>query len=177
MEDIPVPRSTRDVDMALANFAFCGGNVSQQRLKDPIDYPIGTPGYGSYLQSLATSLGQCLEFCEASPSRKSLESRIVFCAQDSPRYLQCNGHGQCRGLGCTSIGRGESSHAFARWGSIFSERVLLGDVVHGKSSKHTVFFSGFWLKHHQNLGAQLFLDQFCEDQAYNSVERIHCVLL
>ena len=34
----------------------------------------------------------------------------------------------------------------------------------------------FLLKRHQNLGVQLFLDQFCEDQAYNSLEGIHCVL-
>ena len=29
----------------------------QQRLKDLIGYPIGSPGDGSYLRSLATSLG------------------------------------------------------------------------------------------------------------------------
>ena len=38
--------------------------------------------------------------------------------------------------------------------------------------QNTVFCSCFLLKHHENLGFQLFLDQFCEDQAYNSCEEI-----
>ena len=33
-----------------------------------------------------------------------------------------------------------------------------------------MFYNDFWLKHHQHLGFQLLLDQFCEGQAYNSFE-------
>ena len=38
--------------------------------------------------------------------------------------------------------------------------------------KNIVLHSDFWLKHHQNLGFQLLLDQFCEGQAYNGFEGI-----
>ena len=34
------------------------------------------------------------------------------------------------------------------------------------------FYSDFWLNHHQNLGFELLLDQFCAGQAYNSFEGI-----
>ena len=33
----------------------------------------------------------------------------------------------------------------------------------------TLCYSDFWQQHHQNLGFELFLDQFCEDQAYNTI--------
>ena len=53
---------------------------------------------------------------------------------------------------------------------VFTIQVLLGDACsHKKISKNTVFYSDCWLKHHQHLGFELFLDQFCEDQAYNSL--------
>ena len=43
--------------------------------------------------------------------------------------------------------------------------------------KNTVCYSDFLLKHHQNLGFQLFLDQFCEDHGLNHHQNLSFQLL